>query len=212
MVVVTYGDAHGSLLRAIFADRRAGFEADFGEFSTTQVFVEKLRGRVVGDIDVRTAGIVEIHPDHSHTIVSVGVADSRAFRDISKSAIAIVVKKGVSGASQAARTALHINTAVLAVRSFPEAREIIEVKIDVVGNHEVQKAVTIVITKGSAGRPAAIGDACLFRDIGERAVAVVVIKNIPAETSNVQIRPTIIVVIADGTTHGKTRGGQAGLC
>src|SRR5580704_13084889 len=84
-------------------------------------------------------------------------------------------------------------------------------KINVVGDHEIEEAVAIVIAERSSSGPAAVGDAGLFGNIGEGAIAVVAVKNISAEAGDVQIRPTVIVVIADGAAHGETGSGEASL-
>src|SRR5580704_10634612 len=84
-------------------------------------------------------------------------------------------------------------------------------KINVVGDHEIEKAVAVVVAEGGSGGPAAVGDAGPFGDVGEGAVAVVAIKNISTEAGDVQIGPTVIVVIADGAAHGETGSGEASL-
>ncbi len=63
------------------------------------------------------------------------------------------------------------------------------IEIDVVCDIEIEMAVAVVIEKGAAGVPAfqagrgAGGDAGFFRDIGERAVAIVVIERAIAPIS-----------------------------
>ena len=60
-------------------------------------------------------------------------------------------------------------------------------------------AVAIVVDESAAGVPAlaVAGDAGFFADIGESAVAVVVVENIFAEISHEEIVEAVVVVIAD---------------
>src|SRR5262249_30738357 len=54
-------------------------------------------------------------------------------------------------------------------------------------------------------------DAGLFRDIRESSVAVVTVKDVSAEASNVEIGPAIVLVISDCAAHGKARCRDSGF-
>src|SRR5262249_12610358 len=149
--------------------------------------------------------------DYGHSIVSVGIVHATGFGDVCKGAIAIVVIERVARAFQSARATLHVNAAVLAVGSRSECRQIIQVKVHIVRHHQIEIAVAIVISKGSPRGPAAVSDAGLRCHVGESAVAVVSKKLVATETGDVKVRPSVIVVVADRTAHGKARSCQASL-
>ena len=73
MVVVADGDSHGCLFRSVFADGGAGFQTDIFEFAIALILVEEFRRRVVGDIDVGPAGVVEVGPDHAQSVIAIGI-------------------------------------------------------------------------------------------------------------------------------------------
>ena len=82
-------------------------------------------------------------------------------------------------------------------------------KIDVIGDHQVEIAVAVVVGKGRAGGEAAIAHACLLGYVSKSAVAIVAIKHVPAQAGDVNIRPAIIVIVAHGAAHGKARRADA---
>ena len=122
------------------------------------------------------------------------------------------MEERVAGAFQAARAALHVDAAIFAVGATAEAGQIVEVEIDVVGDHEIDEAVAVVVAESCAGRPSAVGDAGFRGDVGEGAVAVVVIENVAAEAGDVEVGPAVVVVVADGSAHGEAGSGEAGFC
>ena len=122
------------------------------------------------------------------------------------------MKERIARAAQSARPALHVDAAIFAEWRAAEAGKVVEVKIDVVGDHQIHEAVAVIVAKGCAGRPAAVGDAGFRRYIGECAVAVVAIEDIAAEAGDIKIGPAVVVVVADRSAHGEAGGGQSGLC
>ncbi len=61
------------------------------------------------------------------------------------------MEERVACAFQAARSALHVDAAILAVGSAAEARQIVEMEVDVVGDHQIDEAVAIIVAEGRAG-------------------------------------------------------------
>src|SRR5260370_17134315 len=104
---------------------------------------------------------------------------------------------------------MHIDSAILAVGRFAEAGKVLEVKIDVIREHQIKETVAVVIPERSAGGPASVGNAGFGGHIGEGAVPVVVVKNVAAETGHVKIGPAVVVVVTDRSTHRKAGRGQA---
>src|SRR5260370_22957079 len=72
------------------------------------------------------------------------------------------------------------------------------VHIDVVGDEKIELAVAIVIDEGTAGIPALAfgGNAGFGGDIGERAVAIVVVEDVFAEVGNEEIVEAVVLVLA----------------
>ncbi len=93
-----------------------------------------------------------------------------------------------------------------------EGRQIVKVKVDVVGDHEIDEAIAVVVAESGAGGPAAVGDSGFCGHVGEGAVAVVAIENIPAEAGDVDVGPAIVVVVAHGAAHREARRGNAQPC
>ena len=77
-----------------------------------------------------------------------------------------------------------------------------QIHVDIVGDKEIKVAVAIVVDKSAAGVPAfpVARDAGLCADIGERAVAIVVIENVLAEIGDEQVVPAVVVVVADAAS------------
>ena len=113
------------------------------------------------------------------------------------------MEERITRALQSAGAALHINSTILAVGRFAEAGKIIEVKIDIIRDHQVEETIAIVIAKRGAGGPASVGNAGLGGHVGESAVAVVVVKNVATEAGHVKIGPAVVVVVTDCSTHRK---------
>src|SRR5260370_2097123 len=82
------------------------------------------------------------------------------------------------------------------------------VHIDVVGDEKIELAVAIVIDEGTAGIPALAfgGNAGFGGDIGERAVAIVVVEDVFAEVGNEEIVEAVVLVLADA--HGLSPAGM----
>src|SRR5580692_216744 len=84
-------------------------------------------------------------------------------------------------------------------------------KVDIVRNHQVYISVAIVVAERSPRGPAAIGHTGPRGYIRKRAVAVVVVKNVAAETSDIEIGPAVIIVVAHRSAHGQAGLRQSGL-
>src|ERR1700694_3679653 len=69
------------------------------------------------------------------------------------------------------------------------------------GDEQVQLPVVVIVEPDGASGPARRGEAGLIRRISERAITVVVIKNVAAITRDIEINPAIAIVIAGGDTH-----------
>ena len=121
------------------------------------------------------------------------------------------MKERVAGSAQSARAALHVDATIFAEGRAAETGQVVEMKIDIVCDHEIDEAIAIVVAEGGAGRPAAVGDAGFCRHVSERAVAVVAIEDVATKAGEVEIGPAVVVVVSHRAAHGKAGSGQPGF-
>ncbi len=82
--------------------------------------------------------------------------------------------------------------------------------VDVSGNKQIEQPIAIVIAEaGSCGRFSQ-SDAGLLGDIGERSIVIVAIEAIVAEIGDVEIGPSVVVIVGDGTAVTPAIVGNAG--
>ena len=82
--------------------------------------------------------------------------------------------------------------------------------LHIVGNHEIEFAVAIVIDPSRAGRELVRPpQSCRFGDIGESAVAVVVEEMALADSRDEDVVEPVVVIIADGNTESEERNAKA---
>src|SRR5437016_11061704 len=88
-----------------------------------------------------------------------------------------------------------------------------EIDIDIVGDEQIELAVAIVVDKCTAGVPAlaVTAHARFLGHIGERAIAIVVIKNILAEIADEEIFEAVVVVVTNANALSPAGVGYAGL-
>ena len=85
-------------------------------------------------------------------------------------------------------------------------------EVDVAADVEVEFAVAIVVEEDGAGVELAgfeAGDAGFFCDVGESAVAVVVIQDVGAELRDVEIGEAVVVVVAPDAAEAVVCAGDA---
>src|SRR5579885_563859 len=133
MHVVADRHPHACLFGTVFTDGGTRFQPDFLEFSASLVLVQEVGSGVIGHKDIRTPGVVEIAPHNSQSVIATRVFHSGCPGEVAEGAIAIVVKKGIAGTLESPWTALHVDSLVLARRTLPETRQIVEMEVNVVG-------------------------------------------------------------------------------
>src|SRR5947209_3427035 len=84
--------------------------------------------------------------------------------------------------------------------------------LHIVGDHEIEFAVAIVIDPGGAGRklvrsPESRG----LGDVGESAVAIVVEEMVLADGGNENVVEAVVVIIADGDAQSEEGNAEARL-
>src|SRR6266550_781756 len=78
-------------------------------------------------------------------------------------------------------------------------------------NKQIKLAIIVIVEPDGAGGPPRRGDSGFISHICERTIAVIAIKNIAAITGDIEINPTIAIVIAGGDAHPKRAAGHSGF-
>ena len=154
-VAVEIGDgrAHAGLLRAIFVEGRAGNDGDIGKRAIVIVVIENAGSAVAGDVDIRPAVIIEVESGDAESVVSGGLVDVRLGGDVFKFAVASIVVQNIFRAGQAARAAHDRDAFPYAGRALPGSGRGGNVEVHVIGDHEVEMAVAVVVHESAAGTP-----------------------------------------------------------
>src|SRR5215831_5146749 len=144
--------------------------------------------------------------------MTVRAQDVRLRRGIFECSIAPIVVKDVSRARQPAGAAHHWNALPETSRSLAGRRRGGEIEIHVVGHDQVKLPVAIVIHEGATSAPVFSGtrDPGFFASLREDALTIVVEAILPV-VRDVQVFPTIVVVIANADALPPARGTQSGF-
>src|SRR5579875_1846680 len=88
-----------------------------------------------------------------------------------------------------------------------------QVKIDVIGDEQIQVTVAVVVEEGTSRTEANAGvqEPGLFRQVREGSVAVIPEKPILSVVSDKQVFKTIVVVVANADPVRPARRGDSGL-
>ena len=200
--VVAGGDAHGGDLAAILVEREAGDVAVVFEGAVAFVDVEEVGFGVVADHEVGFAVGIDGDEEDGEAVELVLVFDAGLDGDVGEVAVAVVVEEMVGLAGKAARAAVDVEAAILALGIADGLGaadgQVVAVEVDVAGDVEVEIAVAVVVAPGGAGMPVAEGDAGLFGHVGKRAVMVVVVEAVLAVVADEEVGPAVVVVIGHG--------------
>ena len=126
----------------------------------------------------------------------------------------------IAFARQASRPAHHGDTAKLAkvladtarFVDFGRARrQIVQIDFRVAGYEKIEPAIAVIISEGRACAPAFSRYAELFGYIGEGTVAIIVIETRHTEITDIDIWPTVVIIIANGHSHPPSLICHSGL-
>src|SRR6185436_710563 len=113
----------------------------------------------------------------------------RFLTDVGELAVAVVVEKMARAWFEKTRHAI-----VTTAHSFIGAENVQRLFVHhKTRDKEIEFAIIVIIKPNSAGGPAGRRHSGFIGHIGERAIAVIVIKNIPAITGDVKINPTVAI-------------------
>ena len=115
------------------------------------------------------------------------------------------MKQVVTLSGKTSRAAKNVQTAKLA-SAFRDAIfawewRLLKTELGIAGDKQIQQAIMIVITPGRTRRPSAERDASFLCDVRKGPIMIVVIKPVLAKIGDVDIWPTVIVVVAYRNTE-----------
>ena len=163
------------------------------ERAVALVDVEEVRLGVVGDEHVHEAVAVEVGDADAHALARHG-AEAGLLRHVLELPVPEVVVQAVRDALVGARVA---EDRAVGGRADPVD---LRVPVGVVRDHEVEQAVVVVVEEGGAHREQVLRllvEAGAGGHLAERAVAVVVVEHVRAGVGDEQVRPPVVVVVAD---------------
>src|SRR6185437_10984496 len=158
--------------------------------------VENAGRAVAGHVDIGPAVIVVVQSGNAERVVAGGPVNVRLGADVFESAIAAIMVENIFRPLQATGAAHHGHTLPQAGRPVAGLRRVGQVEIHIVGDHQVELAVSVVIHECATRAPgfARAGHAGFFRQFAKGAV-IVVIEAVFAVIGDIQIFPAIIIVI-----------------
>ena len=148
------------------AEREPGLDGDVLERAVSQIAIELVRLRVVGDEQIRPAVLIGV--DHRHAErLRAGVEHAARRRHVLEGAVAAIAEQpaGVSpiGLRRAVRLLLAVEAAEHIVLRGP---------LDVIADEQVEQTVAVEIEPERGGAEAgAAGQTARARDVNERALA-----------------------------------------
>src|SRR4030095_6282397 len=179
-VVVAESQAHTRLLHAIVVVCKAGVDATLGKCSVAIVVVKQATRGVRCDVDILPAVCVQVGGKHTERVGLPRLPDAGGAADVGECPVAVVVVKKVGGKRKSERAADHRQAQPGACRIGPGQWGPLEIKVEVVGDQQVEQAVTVVVEKGGTAAPAHPfgGHASSARDISERFVPIVTVQDV----------------------------------
>src|ERR1017187_1015454 len=114
---------------------------------------------------------------------------------------------------QAARAAVHGNALEFANVAFAGDRDGLGIKLQVVGDKQIQVAIAVEIHERAAGSPSIAGmhQACLTGYVRESAVAIVAVQDVLGPSGDEDILKPIVVVVTYGYATEPARTGEPGF-
>src|SRR5215471_9898824 len=209
VVIISGRNAHTRLWLSVRTESHSCQNGDVFKFPVFAILIESASSRVIGNINVRPPIVIEVGHQHSQPVGPRGCSDAAGFRDISESAVTVVVIKDIAAAFQTRRPASH-HDALVEARSGFRHWSCFQIQINVVGNEQVQMTITIVVHEGASSIPAGAFPAYtgFIGNVSKSSVAVIVIKSVLAVVGNEKVFVTVIIVVADADSLSPSRSRQ----
>ena len=207
--------AHAGAGAAVLAESHFGRQRDlfplglaFGIRSA--VHEEEVLHGVVGHEEVHAAVVIDVGGHHAQAFAQ-GLFDVGAAAHFGERAVAVVVEQQARGGFEDARNAVEMLAQFVVAAGEVAVGAVVHKTAD----EEIEAAVVIEIEPDGAGGPVVLEDfgaqAGLLADIGEGAVAVVVVENGPAVGGDEEVGEAVVIVVADRHAHAEGAAGHARL-
>src|SRR5438105_3142395 len=199
VVVVADGRTHTGLLTAIFIESNAHFGSDVNESSIFQVVIKNAWRTVASDIDIRPAIVIVVQSGDAQAVVRVSFLDSTRLAYVLKLSVSEIVIKNIWRGRKSARSAHHRRALPQTSQSFAGLRRSLDIEKHIVGDHEIELSIAIVINERATGAPclAIASDSRRGSNFLEGPVTLVVVKTVLAVISHVKIVEAIVGIVSD---------------
>src|SRR5690606_6808226 len=170
---------------------------------------EEVRDGVVRDEHVHPSVQAEIDGKDAQTFArrGTGNGDSRALRDVTEGAVALIEEARIRSAAEAIRVAVARQVARVASASLLARGIVVEIVRDV----EIEPAIPVGIEERGARAPGGAGHSGARGDVDERAVSLVSIEDVRAVVRDIEIEVAVVVVVADREAETITLAADSSL-
>src|ERR1700688_133528 len=134
MQVIAQRHTHVGLFISILADGDAGIKSNISEVAMPVIFIKEILLASVGDEKVQQTVVVKIGPNGCQSKKFCGRIESCLLGNIGEGSVVIIVIENVRGAFEAARAALHVDSAVLTSLERAERGKVLERDIGIMGD------------------------------------------------------------------------------
>src|SRR6266852_2753890 len=211
-VVIRDGSSHARLLAPIFVQRYSSHHCNIGESAIAIVVIKNTWGAVAGYVDIRPAIIVKVECGNAEGVASIGLVDVGLGCNIREGPVTAILVQNILRPRQTTWSAHHRHTLPHARTSLARGWSSGQIEIHIICHHQVEAPVTVVVNECAASTPGLSRSryASLFSHFGEHAM-VIVIETVLPVIRDVQVFPTIIIVVPDANALPPSGGNKTGL-
>src|SRR6185369_372732 len=156
VVVIARIHTHTRHFAPVLTYGRARNEANVREVPVAIVTIKIIWGRIVGNEQVRPPIVIQVTPQDPEAIVAGGVVYAGGLGHLGEGPVSFVVIQTVAHALHSARPALHGDTTITTGRTNPEPGQSMKIELDVPCEHQIHKAIAIVIGKSRSRCPTGV--------------------------------------------------------
>ena len=160
--------------------------------------------RIVRDIDVDGSVVVVVGEDDTQAFTFCCI-DASFATDVCKRAVAVIAVENVSQPVVDVRMAVEpdvLNVSAILI--------VVDLKVHVVGHVQVHVAVVVDVPKGTTRTPRLGTHPSLLGDIQKTYTSCVLVQRVRADTGDVYIFPSIVVVVGRAGAHSEARSTDPG--
>src|ERR1022692_1050484 len=212
-VVIRGSRAHARLFPAILVDGEARGEADLLKRPVSLVGEVQTGRRIAGHKEVGPSIVIEIAGQDGEAIILARSLDAGLFGHVGEMAVTVVVVQSHSFALETPRAAGHGDALPVAAAAVARPGRLLGIEIDVVGHHEVEPPIPVVVDKGAAGAPTGAGtvQAALAGLVAKSAVSHVVEEHVVTPLADEQVHISVVIRVAGAHTLPPSEVADAGF-